>query len=351
MRVRLVCYEDVHKWILGKFALKLEEHLTKQGIKIDIDRKPDVTADVNHHIFYGGYGSVVSSLDTLMITHIDSIRKIAQLKNQLKSAKMGICMSNETMVNLTKLGIPPSKLCYVNPAHDGIIKPRRLIIGITCRVQIDGRKRENFVGKLSDKLNPEDFEFIIMGEHWTPYVNKLRDKGFTVTYYDTFIYHKYIEIIPILDYYLYMGLDEGQMGFLDALSAGVKTIVTPQGYHLDAKNGITHPFTSFDELVEVFNSISNERMQLTNSVAKWSWSEYAQRHLEIWNFLLGNTKLLIHGINAGYISNREGGKEDKVITTVNNKGKWLDNITMLTPLVANQFRQLFFYIKNRKRGL
>ena len=42
------------------------------------------------------------------------------------------------------------------------------------------------------------------------------------------------------------------MGFLDACAAGVKTIVTPQGYHLDAMRGITHGFKELPELVAIF---------------------------------------------------------------------------------------------------
>jgi hypothetical protein len=351
MRVRLVCYEDVHRWIIGKFALRLEEHLKKMGVDIDIDSVPDLHADVNHHIVYGGYGSVISSLDTLMITHIDSIRKAAKLKIQMQSAKMGICMSNETVGNLVKLGIPRSKLCYVNPAHDGIIKPRRLIIGITCRVQKDGRKRENFVGRLAEMLDPEEFEFIIMGEYWTPYVDKLRQHNFHVKYYESFIYEEYNKLIPSLDYYLYMGLDEGQMGFLDALSAGVKTIVTSQGYHLDAKNGITYPFMTFDELAEVFNAISKERKKLTESVSKWTWAEYSLRHLEIWNYLSGKSKDFPSGTNFGLFENFEKNTVGSFKPEKFAIRRMLDYLKTITKLIPNQFRELYYYfIKNRNRG-
>ena len=49
-----------------------------------------------------------------------------------------------------------------------------------------------------------------------------------------------------------MGMDEGQMGVLDAHAAGVKTIVTSQGYHLDLKNSVTYPFEKFDSLLDIF---------------------------------------------------------------------------------------------------
>ena len=83
-------------------------------------------------------------------------------------------------------------------------------------------------------------------------------------------------------------MDEGHMGFIDALAAGVKTIVTRQGYHLDAVNGITHPFKTYDELEEIFLKIQNERMQLVNAVHDWNWNDYTRKHVEVWKFLLGN---------------------------------------------------------------
>jgi hypothetical protein len=221
-----------------------------------------------------------------MITHIDDIAKKSLLHKQLKFAELGICMSHETMINLSNLGIPREKLCYVNPAHDGIISPRKNVIGITCRVQPDGRKREHFLSSLSKDISPEKFSFRIMGDGWDKQVNDLKNRGFFVEYTNHFIYNKYVELIPILDYYLYMGKDEGQMGFVDALAAGIETIVTPQGYHLDAPGGITHPFNTYDELLSIFKLIEDKRMKLVNSVSTWNWYDYTKKHLEIWEFLV-----------------------------------------------------------------
>ena len=52
MNVRIVCYEDVDAWILGKFALRLCENLILQGVQADISKAPDNSADINHHIIY-----------------------------------------------------------------------------------------------------------------------------------------------------------------------------------------------------------------------------------------------------------------------------------------------------------
>ena len=93
------------------------------------------------------------------------------------------------------------------------------------------------------------------------------------------------------DYYLYMGWDEGSMGTLDALAAGVKTIVTPQGFHLDLPGGITHSFHDGRELVEVFRSIAADRQQRIDSVKDLTWTEYARKHAIVWRALLDGRSL------------------------------------------------------------
>lgn len=297
MKVRIVCYEDPRLWILGKFAIKLEQHLLQLGVQVDISDKADKAADINHHIIYYGYNSQKSTIDTLMITHIDDISKKTLLKKQLEIADMGICMSNETMLKLSNLGIPRDKLCYINPAHDGNIKPKPKVIGVTSRVQPDGRKREYLIEKLADDISPLYFSFKIMGQGWENQVYKLRLNGFLVEYIDHFDYDLYTHMMPTFDYYLYMGQDEGQIGFIDALTAGVETIVTPQGYHLDALDGISYSFSTYDELLTSFKLIETSRKKLVNSVANWNWIDYTKKHVEVWEHLLSKNNDKFHAKN------------------------------------------------------
>ena len=286
MKVRIVCYEDLDLWILGKFARKMNLELNALGIQCDIGNVPNLSADINHHIIYYYYNGKPSTVDTVMITHIDADWKLQQIKNQLVMAPMGICMSAATVDQLAGSGIPRERLSHVLPAHDQVMRPRPIVIGITSKIHTDGRKRESMLLDLADQISPSAFSFKIMGAGWHAIVDSLKTKGFTVEYYESFDYQLNQKLVPTFDYYLYLGLDEGAMGFIDALAAGVKTIATPQGYHLEAKNGITHPFNTLQELAAVFAEISANRRVLTDAVGDWTWREYALRHLEIWNFLL-----------------------------------------------------------------
>lgn len=48
MKVRIVCYENVDLWILGKFAKKLNENLLSLNIESSIGYEPDLSADINN---------------------------------------------------------------------------------------------------------------------------------------------------------------------------------------------------------------------------------------------------------------------------------------------------------------
>lgn len=285
-KVHIVC--ACEGWILQKFAVKMQEELNKRGIEADIGKCVDFTADINHHIAYHEYEPLRDCHDTLMITHIDSVNKINLLKHQLQVAKMGICMSRETMERLAVYGVPREKLCYINPAQDGVIKPKKYILGITHKTHEDHRKNENVLITLCKELDPDYFAFKIMGSGWGDIVKSIRNMGFHVEYFDDFDYEEYTKLMPSLDYYLFWGFDEGSMGYLDALRAGVRTIVTPQGYHLDVKDGITYPCRTILDIKDVLLKLQEERKRIVDSVENWTWKNYVNKHLEVWNYLLGN---------------------------------------------------------------
>lgn len=280
MKINICCYE--RGWIFGKIAIRLRDHVAARGINCIVGDRPKDNVEVNHHIGGLGYNGKTPTINTLMVTHVDEQSKVDGFRKLLAAANMAICMSQQTMKLLVEKGLPAEKLYVVNPAHDGVIRPRKLNIGITSRLYKDGRKREGMVRDLGKRISPDDFCFTIMGSGWDGIVEAIRGLGFDVSYYPEFKLEIYNSIVPMFDYYLYVGQDEGSMGFLDACAAGVKTIVTTQGFHLDAMGGITYSFSDLDELTEIFKRIQYGRQRRIDSVADWTWDKYAQRHIEIW---------------------------------------------------------------------
>lgn len=290
-RVHIVCLDVNKSWILGKFAKKMQECLQEMGIEADISEMRDESADINHHIAYMNVKEPLNDRTTVMVTHVDSQFKLDIIKRQTKQGAMEVCMSKETMDRLTREGVDRTKLCYVNPAHDGVIKPKKYVLGITHRNYTDFRKNPNMIADICEQIDPDYFKFKIMGAGWEQIIERIKALGFETEYYEEFDYDKYIELIPSLDYYLYYGFDEGSMGYVDALAAGIGTIVTPQGYHLDAAGGPTYCCETVRDFVNVLNQLAYERAKVVESVADWTWEAYAYKHLEIWYYLTRRKEL------------------------------------------------------------
>jgi hypothetical protein len=289
LKIQLICYEDVDAWILGKFAKRMASEIGATfGIGVDIAKYGDLEASIGHHIIYYDVEKKWANTETFMITHLDELWKVKKVAALLKEFDMGICMSSDTRNSLIEQGLPPTKLCFVSPAHDLRIQPRRIRIGIASKTHADGRKLETeLVSNLKKVKNKSDFTIAIMGSGWETQVKKLESFGFDVEYHPVFNYEEYsTTFIPNLDYFVYFSWDEGSMAFLDAIYGDIKTIVTPQGFHLDVRDGIDIQLNDFSDLTEVMNSFSEKRSNRRSRVKELTWTEYTWRHLLIWTFLI-----------------------------------------------------------------
>ncbi|HEX7193184.1 MAG TPA: hypothetical protein VF381_16555 [Thermoanaerobaculia bacterium] len=302
MRVRLIIDAVNRHWIIGKITERLAGHLADHGVEADIDEGPSSSADVNHWMLYlqpwrhyyaapgfynQGWKPAPPTIHTATVTHVDDPLKVQILRDSVgKILHAGICMSRMTMEELTGYGIDASRLTWINPGHDAAVQPRRIVIGMTTRLYGDGRKREGDLLQVARTIRLDAFRFDIAGEGWEEVAEVLRSAGAEVELLPGLPYDAILERLRQFDYYLYMGWDEGSMGTIDALAAGVKTIVTPQGFHLDLNGGITHPFHDAEELTAVFRSIAADRQTLLDSVRELTWPEYARKHALVWRALL-----------------------------------------------------------------
>jgi len=284
MKINIIYYEA--GWILYKFAKCVYDELKALGLDVSLSQKFDTKADINHY-FVPNYADLVDEKTTFMITHVDTARKIAQIKEQTEKGGIGVCMSLDTRNKLIANGVKSNKLCYIHPAQDGQIKPRKVSLGFTHRVYDDSRKRESMLVDICKQINPEIFRFVIMGSGWEEIIFELQAMGFETEYYSDFDKEKYNELMVNLDYYCYFGFDEGSMGYLDAVAAGIGTIVTPQGYHLDTECEITYPVSTIDEIVDALHDIEGKRAKNLRFIETWTWKNYALKHLEIWKYMLG----------------------------------------------------------------
>lgn len=281
--IHIVNYEQgINNGILTKYAKSLASELTILGEEVTISATPDNGADVNYHVNYIKYKHERSpdTYNALMITHIFEGHKLDVLRKGMKTADIGICMSQDTMDQLVAWGLPAEKLTVILPAHDGF--PRRhQIVAILTNVYQDNCKREEMFTELVKTLDYNQWAFRIMGIGWHDILVPLVADGLQVDYFAEFNKDAHKQILDSSDYSLYFGKDEGSMGILDSVNAGLKTIAPNIGFHKEI--GIDYPFDTQEELNAVFSKLSETTSK--NPVKDWTWAKYAQNHLDVWKSL------------------------------------------------------------------
>ena len=262
MRVNIINYEQALgiNGILSKYAEKMTEEAIKLGYDAKLTVNPD-DSDINHHINYISYRPS-GRIDTMMVTHVWPGEKEAKLKEGLKTAT-GICFSKETADRYKDWG----RIETVLPAHDELPRRQKLVYIPT---NVYPCKRAEMIKEIKS-----DCYFVIMGRDWQPI---LKDVTLSHDYIDHFNKEAHIEILKRADYCLYFGLDEGSMGILDAVQAGVRTIAPLQGFHIET--GIDYPFNTAEELNKIFEKIEH------NPVKDWTWENYVKAHIALWEKLL-----------------------------------------------------------------
>ena len=300
LKINLILNDLNKGWIIQKFALRLEENLVKLGHEVKISNAPDRDAQINHFM---SYNFVVESynITTAMITHIDDIFKVNHIKSLADKNDIHsfICMSEFTRNQLIDGGLISGKLSVVLPAADSFPPRRRIKIAMSGRVYRDGRKNESWLLKLSSAMDLSNFEFHFFGSGWGEINTAIhKANGMVELYPETenfsYDYDSIINALPNLDYWLYLGFDEGSMGSLDAFLAGLPLICTPQGFHLDLKDGIAFSVETADDLIDTFKKLDRAYLSQDTFESYWTWERYAKDYLEIWqgypNFISRHSK-------------------------------------------------------------
>lgn len=317
MKCHLVLDPHNQGWVIEKMAKRLAEELPQFGWETNTSAEVRTDVPMNHHMMYHHVNERRAPMSTMLITHVDDTEKVRTVINNLKVVNVGICLCHETVEQLAGHGVSPQQLCYVVPACDHAVQPRRIVMGMTTHLYWDGRKREALLVKLAGEMDLSAFKFEIFGKGWEKVIEQLEKAKAEVEYFPGTVdyvgdYGIMKKRIPCFDYYLYMALDDGSLGTLDALAAGVKTIVPSQGFHRDIPGGITHPFIEYNELKRIFEQLRDERQQRIDSVRHLTWKEYARQHATVWDALLAG--------QAAEISKLLGQKS--VGNTTDNTNNW-----------------------------
>src|SRR2546426_8980582 len=138
MKCTIVLDDRSRGWIIEKIAIRLQTGLKELGAQVDLLPRWSTTSDINHFMYYLYADTSCATKNTMFITHVDDPTKARIIKDMVDTVDMGICISQMGVNSLVEAGIPREFLCYISPAHDGLVKPRRIRIGITTNLYEDG---------------------------------------------------------------------------------------------------------------------------------------------------------------------------------------------------------------------
>lgn len=166
LRVRIVLKD--RGWIMGKIAIRLVFHFNNHKVEADIALLPTAEVDLNHFFIYIDYDikSEIPTKSTPSVTHIDSLKKLLVLKMNLKRVDRGICISRMSVEELASQGIDRRRLCCINLAHDGLLRPRRITIGLTAPLSGMPQEGEPILQELAEMTRLDGFCFKVSQGGW-----------------------------------------------------------------------------------------------------------------------------------------------------------------------------------------
>lgn len=293
MRVRIVLQEAARGWIIGKMADRVALHLERLGDSVEIANQPSADADVNHWMSAGEAWEVCDtqprtrSRNTILVTHADDFLSIQTVRECLASfVDVAVCVSRARVDQLVRHGLAPRQLCAIVPAHDGMVRPRRTVVGVTGALHPDPATAEPLLARLSREVDLSPFTLRIFGDGWQSVIPSLEQAGAVVEYAREADPARLLEAVPRFDYHLRVDAGGEDAGHLNALAAGVETIADPGDLPLYIPGGVTHPFRNFNDLRNIFAVIGRTRIQRASLVQDLTWEAYARHHRELWSDLV-----------------------------------------------------------------
>jgi hypothetical protein len=276
----------------------LKSELTQSGFTAEISNNCNLSADINHFMSYV-FADPCGGKTSILITHIDDIYKLNHIKSFLKKNKeiKFICLSKQTAQFLIEEGINQANVSYALPGIEPYVAPRKIQIGTSGRIYKDGRKNEKWLAEASEKIDVSPFHFNFFGNGWDEIGHKLLKSGAGVTIVPEVAdfegeHEQLVENMKQMDFWMYLGQDEGSMGCLDAALIGIPLITTPQGFHLELPLGIKHEIKSSENLQKILHLISADYKELIKSRTEWTWNRFALDHLANWNLIDSKPKTL-----------------------------------------------------------
>ena len=309
MKVDIIIDESNRGWIIEKMANRLNENLLLLGIDSSVTDMPSVQPDVIHWMHYLNVPTDLktSSVNTMLVTHVDEIDKLERLDFLIKMGIHPLFLSEAHSLEISNFLKVDKKFQKILPGSD-LAEFNKIKFIINSNSYPDNRKNDDYLIKLSKDLNLDQTIFIFCGKRWEKVGNHLSDAGAEVYIYSkqTGNYPDYDNLNKITkdsDIFIYMGFDEGSIGALDAYLLGKKLIVSDQGFHKEMLNNDVLLFKNYDKFKELVKVEIAKHLHWQKEKSRWSWAMFAKSHLDVWEELsLNNDSSFITPIKLGHNS-------------------------------------------------
>lgn len=257
-------YDD---WILDCLANQLEdlEYVTRSD---QVNHRSDLNYFVNYVQF-----EEVETKTAAWFTHIDN--ENAELRDAWWNTahRVDVCIFHSRMyLDLTREEIRDKQMFVVSPGVDtSLFRPRPLRIGVIGRAYGDGRKGEDLLLQVMNRMPEIDWR--VTGGGWGVDSTNLRPEDMPNFYQEC-------------DYVLVPSRFEGgPMSVLEALACGVEVIAPPVGWVTEFPH-IPFPVGDVDALCNVLTRLQTTRNAFHELAKQRSWDNFVERHDQLFRAFL-----------------------------------------------------------------
>ncbi len=256
-------------WILEKCA----SEIIKLDSKITYGLEDDPNATLQYYVNYSARKKRVVPIEVGFFTHSekDESARNRFIRNA-KEVDQCICMSSMYKKELKNEGV--ENVVVIPPGVDLMKFKPNIKIGIVGRTYHTGRKGESIISRVMDIPG---IEWRFTGSGWPGEAYNVPDEKMPEFYND-------------LDYVLVPALYEGgPMSVVEGLACGIPIISSDVGWvrnfpHIEFENG--NP----DSLRVVLEKLVHERRELRKSALDYSWDNWAEKHIILFDKLLSEYK-------------------------------------------------------------
>lgn len=247
-----------------------------------------------------------AKINSVFITHTDDALKEYDLKKMKDRFDSYVCMSLEDAKFLCNIGYDSSKVVGIDlPARNTYIRP--LSVGIFSACYPDGRKNEQWLLNYCEvDENAKLLNFVFIGTGWFMITKRLEELSISFEWHNVprslpYEYQYQQNILKDVDYYMYMGMDGGAMGTLDAYAMGCQLVVTNDGFHQTIPN-IDYAFDSKEGFIEQMKFIAKRQRDKIDFYAQRTAENYVRELLRVWNGEQIEKTVPNNGLESSYSS-------------------------------------------------